>query len=224
MDTGLETSQKAWKLREEGKVIEALAIWNEVYFEYLEDKNWERAISVLIDISICWKILGDVKKKKQYYKTAAVILKHIRHLAEKQNIPLRNDYDYHMAGVQSAAGEYHNAISSYEHYLAKIKTPEEEANIKAAIGFAKAKGNSKKEGIQMLRESIALFEESTKRNEFQGKDVFKIWKLGAMLKLAQVLDNKKEAKALAEKALAEATEKGLGARAKQAKALLENLQ
>ena len=44
-----------------------------------------------------------------------------------------------------------------------------------------------------------------------------------MLKLAQVLDDSVEAKKLAQKALNEAKQKGLGARVKQATGLLKEL-
>lgn len=223
MDIGLETSKKAWELREEGKAVEALAMWQKLYFRYVEEKNWERAISTLIDITICWKIKGELSGKKIFFETALSTLHHIKHLAHTNDVPLRPDYDYHLAGIETALGKYERAITSYEHYLSTAKLPEEEANILAHAGYARALHGQKKEGIASLRKALEMFSESQKKNEFQWKDVFRIWKLGAMLKLAEILDSTNEARELAEKALTEAREKGLGARAKQAQKLLERL-
>jgi tetratricopeptide (TPR) repeat protein len=223
MDTQLETSQKAWKLREAGKPFEAMAIWQQLYYSYLEEQNWERAISTLIDIAICWKIKGEISGKRVFLEAALATLKNIKHIAKREHIDLRNDYDYHLAGIETALGSYEKAIASYEHYLSTSKTPEEEANILAHVGFAKAQHGQKEEGIEILRKSIEMFSESQKENNFQGKDVFRIWKLGAKLRLAQLLDDEKEARELLEDVLKEAKEKNLGARRKQAETLLKNL-
>lgn len=222
-DDRMELSKKAWKLRESGKPIEAMAIWEQLYYSYEEDQNWERAISTLIDIAICWKIRGEISGKRLFLETALATLHNIKHIAEREHITLRNDYDYHLAGVETALGTYENAIASYEHYLSTSKTPEEEANILAHVGFAKAQHGQKKEGIELLKKSLGMFSESQKVNDFQGKDVFRIWKLGAKLRLAQLLEDKKEAKKLIHEVLEEAKEKKLGARRKQAETLLKDL-
>ncbi len=226
-----ELSQKAWKLREEGKIVAALAIWTKLYYSYIESKDWAFAIDTLVDISICWKIQFDVKRKEEYINCALATLNHIKYLSESTNTELRDDYNYHLAGVQVAAKEYEHAVTSFEQYLAGAKTPQEEANIKAAIGYSKACLGEREEGVKVLRESVAMFESSQEHKDFQGKDVYLIWKLGAQLKLAESLtmenpnaEDKKEAYELTKSILTEAKEHGLGARAKQAKTLLEKLQ
>jgi tetratricopeptide (TPR) repeat protein len=223
MDPRTEIAQNAWSLREEGNPIEAMALWQNLYYEYINDKNWERAISSLIDIAICWKMQAEITGNASYFETSRATLYHIKHLADLNDIPLRNDYHYHLAGVETAVGDYEKAITSYEHYLATSKTPEEEANILAHVGYAKAQHGKKEEGIKELRKSIEQFEEAQKVNNFQGKNVFLIWKLGAMLRLAEVLEDKDEARELTERVLGIAKEKGLGARAKQAEKLLSGL-
>lgn len=227
MDPHQETSKKAWGLREDGKILEAMAIWQKLYYTYFEQQNWERAISTLIDITICWKIKGEISGERTFFETGLATLEHTKHLAESQDIPLRPDYDYHLAGIETDLGVYEKAIASYEHYLATSKTPEEEANILAHAGFAKAQYGQKEEGTKTLRKAVKMFEKSQKENKFEGKDVFRIWKIGAMLKLAETLassNSRSEARQLAKDALTQARAKGLGARAKQAKALLEKLQ
>lgn len=224
MDNRLELSQKAWKLREDGKPIQAIAIWQNLYYGYVEEKDWDKVIDVLIDIAISWKIISEIKNKKDYAETALKTLHHIKHIADTEDILLRTDYAYHLAGIQTAAGEYVTAIESYEHYFAHEQTPEEEANVNAHVGFARANLGEKEEGIKMLKEAIDVFEKSEHDHTFQEKDVYCIWKLGAKLRLAKLLEDKKEAKELVEDVLKEAKEKNLGARKKQAETLLKNFE
>lgn len=223
MDNRTELSQKAWKLREEGKPVVAMAIWMQLYYGYAQEHDWDKVIDILIDIAISWKILSEIKNKKEYAQTALSTLHHIKHIADSEDILLRGDFAYHLAGIQTAAGEYQTAIESYEHYFSQGNTPEEEANVKAHVAFARAKLGEVKEGVKELKEAIEVFEKSDHDHTFQDKDTYCIWKLGAKLRLAQLLENKKEKKALIEEVLTEAKEKKLGARKKQAETLLKSL-
>lgn len=217
-------SKKAWKLREDGKPIPAIALWTQLISKYEAEDKWDEVVNTLIDISIAWKILGRQEKEPIYYKTALATLKCIRTISEKQNMPLRRDWDYYMGEVQIAAGKYKSAINSFNKFLKNPGlTPEEQANINTQIAFAKVKLGGKEGAINLLRESIDTLENPTREFVYQNKDVVAIWKTGAMLKLAQVLDDSVEAKKLAQKALNEAKQKGLGARVKQATGLLKEL-
>jgi hypothetical protein len=224
MDTRTELSQRAWKLREDGKPIQAIAIWQSLYYGYAEEKDWDKVIDVLLDIAISWKIISEIKNKKDYAETALKTLHHIKYIADTEDVLLRSDYAYHLAGIQTAAGEYVTAIESYEHYFAHEQTQEEEANVKAHVGFARAKIGEKTEGIQMLREAIDVFEKSEHAHDNMQSDTYCIWKLGAKLRLAQLFENKEEAKELVEDVLKEAKEKNLGARRKQAETLLKTFE
>lgn len=221
MDSYTKTSQEAWDLRENGDITPAIAIWMGLYYQFVKEGNWDRAISTLIDIAISWKILGEVAGNKTYFATALETLHFIQWSSEKENVPLRNDFNYHLAGVQTANGMYEEAIASYERYLSTHKTPYEEANIKAHVGFARANAGSRDGGIQDLRDSLRMFEEAEKNPDIPKKDIFHIWRLGAKLRLAQVVNDKEEKKKLLQEVLAEAQEKGFKARESQAEALLK---
>lgn len=223
MDSYTKTSEEAWNLRENGDITPAIAIWMGLYYQFIQDGNWDRAISTLIDIAISWKILGEVTGDKTYFTTALQTLHFIQWSAKKENVPLRNDFNYHLAGVQSANGMYEEAIASYERYLSTTKTPYEEANIKAHVGFARANAGKKEGGIQDLKDSLQMFEEAEKSPDVPKKDIFQIWRLGAKLRLAQLIENTEEKKKLLEEVLTEAKEKGFKAREKQAEALLKDL-
>lgn len=225
MSKEAKISNKAWVLREGGKPIPAIALWQQLYYQYETEEKWNEAINTLIDISIAWKILGGLEKEPLYYDISLQTLEHIRDISEKHKIPLRKDWDYHAGEVQIAAGNYENALDSFEKYLkAASLTPEEEANIKTQIGFAKARLGNKEEGARLLSECIKTLSNPQNENIHLGKDVNVIWKLGAMMKLARVIDDRSEARKLAQGVLKEAQEKNLGARAKQAQALLEELK
>ena len=130
-----------------------------------------------------------------------------------------------MGKTQIVTQDYQGAVGSLEAYLKTVETSaENRANVNAQIGFAKAMLEDKEEGIKLLKESIEALENPDTKNVYQGKDVNAIWKLGAMMKLARVLDDRAEAKQLIQDALKEAKEKNLGARTRQAEALLDELR
>ena len=129
-----------------------------------------------------------------------------------------------MGNAQIVVGDYQGGIESFVSYLEAAElNPEERANVNVKIGLARAVVGQKDEGIKLLKESIEALENPTSKNVYQEKDVNAIWKLGAMMKLARVLDDRSEAKRLVQDALRGAKEKNLGARVKQAQALLDEL-
>ena len=165
----------------------AHAIWTDM-------TKWGKAIDALIDISIAWKILGGLEKESVYYDTSLQTLERIREISERHNIPLRKDWDYYVGEVEIAAGNYQNAADSFGKYLKAVSlTSEEQANVKTQIGLAKAMLGDKEEGVKLLRECIETLSNPQNENIHLGKDVNVIWKTGAMMKLARVLDDRSEA-------------------------------
>lgn len=224
MLTEVEISRKAWTLRENGDVEEALILWMQNYFTYTEKGGWNNVINTLFDMSIAWKILGGLKEKKEYFRVSLNALEHARFISDMYSIPLRDDWYFYKGEVQVAAGDYSEAIRNYEMRLSFVTTENERANMNAHIGFAKAMTGDRKEGIRMIKNAIAYFEQ-TEDDTFQDKSIRDIWKTGALLKLAQVLmdDDRTKAQDIVVKVLQEAQEKGLGARVKQAENLITKI-
>lgn len=124
--------------------------------------------------------------------------------------------------MQIDQAQYKTAIPFFEEYLTKNSLPPETiAEVGACIGFAQAKSGNN-EGIQTIHDSIQALENIDPQT-IQNKDIILIKKLGAQLKLAQVIEDREEAIRLVEQVKQEAEENGLGARVKQAGALLKEL-
>ncbi|MCH7641484.1 hypothetical protein IID22_04780 [Patescibacteria group bacterium] len=218
-----EISERAWLLREEkGDSELALTLWWGLYAGYQLEKNWPKAIDALVDISIAYR--GAVNKEPLYTENALITIKLAKQISENHGVPPRKDFGYHMGNAQIVVGDYQGGIESFVSYLEAAElNPEERANVNVKIGLARAVVGQKDEGIKLLKESIEALENPTSKNVYQEKDVNAIWKLGAMMKLARVLDDRSEAKRLVQDALRGAKEKNLGARVKQAQALLDEL-
>lgn len=226
-----EVSKKAWQLREDGEPKAAVEIWSTLEKEAEKSKNWEEAIVCLTDIAIAYRIIGKEEQSPSSFKSALLKLKRAKFLSEKYNIPLLPDFDYQMGETFSALGQYKEAITSLETYLqVEGLTPEIEANTYAKIGYCLGKSgppggeaSKKAKGIKILEDAIWALEHTTGKFVFENKDVVAIWKTGAKLNLAEVLEDKDRAKQLVQEVLQETQEKNLGARAQEAKRLLEKL-
>ncbi|MCL5784164.1 MAG: hypothetical protein M1142_02315 [Patescibacteria group bacterium] len=216
-------SEKAWKLRESGKPIPAIALWKQVINKQKGQGNWEEVMNTLIDISIALKIVGKQTQNSSYFDSALSTLEHIKHIATYHNIPLRKDFNYHLGEILVAAGRYQEAIDILKKYLKTAGLSlEQKANIQSHIGFAKAR-LGQKDGIKILEQAIKVLEHPTTGFVHQEVDVIAIWRTGARLKLAQVLEDRQKAIELVNKTLKEAQKNGLGARIKEAKLLLADM-
>jgi tetratricopeptide (TPR) repeat protein len=224
MPTEQELENKAWMLRESGNPIDAIGLLLPLVFKYQDKANWQKVIDLLFEISISWKIHGRQTNNPIFYETSLQTLKHTKALAYKHNIELRNDWYSYVGEVQIAKGDFKDAIESFTKYeqLANL-SEEEKANNDTQIGFAYAQLGEKGKGIEILRQSKDVLSHPQSEFIHEGMDVHAIWATGAMLKLAQVMDNKEEAKRLLEDALSIAKEKGLGAREIQINDLLKKI-
>ena len=61
---------QAWKLREEGKPIDSLAINYSVYHQQAIENDWPAASNTLIDISIAWSVLGRETGNPLHFRAA----------------------------------------------------------------------------------------------------------------------------------------------------------
>ena len=221
MTTNTDIENKAWKLRESGNPVDALGLLLPLIFKYQGDANWQKVIDLCFETSIAWRIYGRQVNNPIFYETSLQTLTYTKFLAQKYNIDLRKDWNSYLGEVQIAQGDFKGAIESFTRYgeIANLSSAEK-ANNDTQIGFAYTQLGNKEKGIEILRKAITAL--SNPENEFihEGVDVHAIWATGAMLKLAQVVDDKEEAKKLLEDALDIAKEKGLGAREKQINGLM----
>lgn len=219
-----EIAKKAWVARENGDPVLAIALWTQLLRELELAGEWEKVINYLVDISIAWKNFASETENPEYALTSLKTLDYAKFLAEKYNIPLRKDWELLVGRVEVDCQNYSDAIKKLEHYLETAQLrPEEKADIKSQIGFAKFKSGDKEEGLKLLEEGLNDLEHISEDVTYQDKSLVEIKRTGAKLRLARVLDDKEKAKKLAEEALQEAQEKSLGARVKEAQKLLDKM-
>lgn len=218
MESKQKISQKAWLLRESGKPNFAIAIWTQNLFDYETENDWKGVTNTLLDIAISYKILWDTTRNDVYQKTALKTLKYLKFVSLKNKLPLRKEYFICLGNIMVDQKKYDKALENYAACVSFLKTKEESANNDAHFGFALAKIGNKK-GIPLLLKSISVLDKSASKNVFQNKEVTTIWKLGAMLKLAEITNDIK----LVQTVIKEAKDKNLGARLKQAENLLKQI-
>ena len=210
----------AWQYREEGEPVKAIALWMNDLANYISQEDCTKVIDTLVDLHIAWKNLGKQTGEKIYLETSLSCLNQVKEISEKKGFKLRSDWHYYMGGIQLALENYGESIKNYENFLNTAKPrPEIVADVSAHIGYTKSKLGSSEEGVKLLRASIEVLKKSVTPNIHQEKDVNAIWLTGALLYLAEIIRDK----SIAQEALGLASEKGLGARATQAKNLLKNL-
>jgi len=81
MDTKSK-QDKAWKYREGGEPMKALAINYGLFYEYEAAEEWEKAINVLVDISISWSVLGRENGDKLYFQAAVDAIRYVKSVSE----------------------------------------------------------------------------------------------------------------------------------------------
>lgn len=214
---------KAWRYREGGKPLKAIAILNNAVQSALIKEDWKVLINLLFDYSICWKILAKQNDEdKDFYNTSIQSLYFAKQVAEKYNIELRKDYSEYLAEVLTSAGEYEKAIQEYKKFLKDNKelSKEKKYNTQAHIGYCEAKiGN--KQGLDKIKTATDGLEKSKEKNTHLDKHVTLIWLTGALMKYAEVLKDKTESKQILQKALKIAKQNNLEAREKQINTLLK---
>ncbi|MFC1710381.1 tol-pal system YbgF family protein [Patescibacteria group bacterium] len=217
-----ERIEKAWKLREDGNPLDSISLLTQILNEKLKEQEWDKVIDIAIDMHISWKNLGKNENNTEHLNTSISYLNLCKDIAQRENVPLRNDWYLYMGAIQIETEKYDEAISSYEEYLNQEKPkPEKLADINAHMGYAKCKKGEKDEGIKMIKDAIETLDNPSEEFVHEGKNVAIIWKTGAKLFLAKVVEDKNEAKSLIQEIIDESKEKGLGARQKQAETLLK---
>lgn len=221
-----DRQNEAWKHREEGEPIKALAINHGLLQEYESESNWAMAINVLVDISIAWSVLGGEAGDKLYFQAAVGAIRHTKYLSDTHKVPLRQDYNFYLGRALESTGDYKDSEQALREYLGSEGgnlSKADVAEVEAHLGKVLILGGRGEEGMSLLKKSVETLE-GMPESVHQGKDLVAIKRTGAKLKLASVVEDKSEAKRLVEEVVKEAEEKGLGAREKEASVLLEGLR
>lgn len=217
-----ERSNKAWRYREEGENVTAIAIWWQMYREALENKNYSDAIDLLFDISVAWRNEGKKVDRQELVKASISTLKMAEYWAKTGGFEIREDFDYYLANALMDAGKYTEAAFHYKRAQQFETDPEMRMDIDSKMGYAYAKGGHIKAGLPIMRHAFEYLR-SRKDTYHEDKSLTAIKLTGAATRLAEfTIDSQEKIKLLTgARDLAEA--KGLGPRKKEVEKLLNKL-
>lgn len=217
-------TEEAWLARETGDPLRAITLLEENVEYHTSQEDWFGVVNARVDQIIAWKNYAKQVNDPTYFETALSVIKIVEHLVEEKGLPLRSDWEFLVASVELDAGRYKEAAEKLEHYLSTADLPQaRRGEILTHLGFATVMLGSKDSGIAQIKEGIGLIDKSTDEFINAGKNVHAIWKSGALMRWAHVLDDPEEKRNLLDQALKIAEENGLEAREREAKKALNEI-
>jgi len=191
--SGEELQREADRIREEGKSLTAIDLYNRAIVNYQESKDYERIIGALTGRLLSWKHLFYKTEDKLYAifvkKEAEAMLKVVKtynltdrlyliHFLNGTALILLKEYD-------TAEKEFAQAIQLYPTENA------EKGDWTAHLGEAMYRNGKKEEGKKTILRGVEMIKERASQID---SFVFNVWVSGAYLRLAKLLktDNKEE--------------------------------
>lgn len=184
--TGEELQKKADVLREEGKSLEAIDIYNRAIVLYQQENDYQKILGALTGRLLSWKHLFYKTKDKIYaifvQKDAEAMLQIANEYSVKDKLSLIH-YLYGTSALlfndyASAEKEFIQAIDLYPADNA------EKGDWMAHLGEVMYRNGKKQEGKQMILKGIQRIKDhSGEIDSF----LFNVWVSGAYLRLANIL-------------------------------------
>lgn len=213
--------QQAWDARESGDPMLAAAVLYPLFYDQMEKKEYLVAVNVLGDIATSYRVLAGQTGEQQYNQTAHRTMMHAESIAENNGVKLIPEWDFFVANCLMDINEHEKALERYQSFLDKKDWPhEKQMEVLASMGLAKFYLGQKNEGKADIQRAVNELEKPATANKYMDKNVTLIWLTGAMIKLAEVEEDKAIKQEILNKSLKIAMQHNLGAREKQIKKLL----
>lgn len=191
--TGLELQKEGDILREEGKSLNAIDVYNQAIVRYQEDKDYANMLDALTGRLLSWKHL--------FYKTedriyAIFVKKEVEEMLEiaKEHNLIGRLYLIHFLNGTSAIllKDYSSAEIEFNHAVERYPSENaEKGDWIAHLGDAMYRNGKKKEGKNILLKGVSMIKENSSQID---SFLFNVWVSGAYLRLAKLLkaDNPEE--------------------------------
>lgn len=178
--------EQADVLRENGKTVEALNLYNQALINYQQKHDYKGILSTLCGRLISWQHLYNHKEDKVYAILARKEAESMLAVAQEYGIHDRDHLIHFLFGksciflkdFKCAETEFRQAIDLYPQNNA------EKGDWQAHLGEAIYKNGKKEEGEKIILEAVRHIQAHQKQ-----EDPFKInvWTSGAYLRLAKIL-------------------------------------
>lgn len=191
--TATELQKEADILREEGKSLKAIDVYNQAIVRYQEDRDYSNMMGALTGRLLSWKHLFYKTEDKIYAIFVKKEAEEMLEIAKEHNLLNRLHLIHFLNGTSaillknysSAEIEFKKAVELYPSENA------EKGDWIAHLGDAMYRNGKKEEGKNMILQGISLIKErSSQIDSF----LFNVWVSGAYLRLAKLLktDNPEE--------------------------------
>ncbi len=191
--SGMELQKEADRVREEGKSLIAIDLYNQAIVSYQESKDYSSMIGALTGRLLSWKHLFYKTEDKIYAIFVKKEAKAMLEVAKTYNLMDRAYLIHFLNGTSaillkdypSAENEFHQAIELYPVENA------EKGDWIAHLGDAMYRNGKKEEGRKTILNGVEIIKmRSSQIDSF----LFNVWVSGAYLRLAKLLktDNSEE--------------------------------
>ncbi|HBP50754.1 TPA: hypothetical protein DD455_00225 [Candidatus Shapirobacteria bacterium] len=182
--------QKAEKLRESDKLLDALKLYEEVIYKYQQEKNHFDLVETLGGRCLTYKHLfllsNDYSFRNLAYNSALSSLE----IAKYFKISPKIHRCYFRLGEMEMLAN--NFLKAEKFYLkAFLKYPKEEAekgDFQYHLGEAQYRAGKKTEGLRNLLDGLKLIE---KYESVTDSFVYHVWRSGCLMRLGELTKNKK---------------------------------
>jgi tetratricopeptide (TPR) repeat protein len=214
---------KAWKARENGDPVLAIAILYPLFYEQYVKGKYLKSVNILGDIATSYRVLAGQTKIQQYITTAYETITFAESVAKEKNIDLSPEWNFFVANCLMDLKKYKEAIDKYENFLSKQEwSRSKRMEVQASIGLANYYLGNVKEANKMVNESVAYLKTAASKNHLD-KNLTLIWLTGAMIKQAEIQNSTVGRKKILQEALEIAKLNNLGARERQLESTIKGL-
>jgi tetratricopeptide (TPR) repeat protein len=197
----MDKFKQAEIVREDGKTLEALNLFNEYIVESQLSGNYNDVLSGLMGELICWQHQFNRTKDRVYAILAKKNAEAMIEIAEEHKIPdVEYKLHFFLAKSYVLLKDYPSAVTEYRRSVELFPTDNaEKGDFIAHLGFATYKSGDKEKGKKLILDGAQQIEKHA-----EGVDPFliNVWMSGIYLRLADLLrsDNKEEGRYYLDKA------------------------
>ncbi len=182
--------QKAEKLRESDRLLDALKLYEEVIYKYQDEKNYFGLVEALGGRCLTYKHLfllsNDYSFRNLGYHSALSSLEIAKYFKVSQKI---HRCYFRLGEMEMLANNFLKAENFYK--KAFIKYPKEEAekgDFQYHLGEAQYRAGKITEGLKNLLDGLKLIE---KYESTTDTFVYHVWRSGCLMRLGELTKNKK---------------------------------
>jgi hypothetical protein len=201
----------AWITRQEGDPGLAISYLTDLVLRLTREQQWAALVEAFLELIEAYRDLGNLTENSWYTETAHAVYIHAEWILDTYKLPPPSTLNLILGEIWIDLKRYELALRALDEYLhdTKFKSPSKEwANVMSLIGFARFK--FEREGLNEMSSALAILEDTRSQNIYLGKDVYCLWRIRAMLRLAECLGRGYESRGLANGAANLALQHDLG--------------